>query len=496
MADILLPYQRAWVEDKSTVKVWEKSRRIGASWAEALASVLAAAAGREDGGQSTYYLAYNKDMTEQFIKDCAWWARALNMVVGQIEDGLKILSDPDKDVLVYRIRFNSGNEIVTLPSEPRSLRSKQGRVVIDEAGFVDDLREVLKAAMALLMWGGQVNILSTHNGAENPFNELVQEILSGKIDYSLHRVDLDQALADGLYQAICRQKGAVWTPEAEQAWREKLIHEYGDGADEELFCNPRRSGGAWLPGPLIESCMVETREDVPVLRWHPPAPDFVDWPLPLAAIAVQAWLTDRLDPILKALPQDRAHFAGCDFGRSGDLSVFWPLTERQDLALATPCVVELRDAPFRTQEQILKHLVNGLPRFGGVSLDARGNGQSLAEYARQEWGPGMVAEVMLSEAWYRENMPRLKAGLEDRTLFLPRDADIKDDLRSLRVVRGIPRVPEGRSRTGGGQRHADAAVAVALALHAQATLGVVEPWEMETAGVRSSTRLLLGYRGD
>lgn len=483
--DILLGYQRTWINDKHPVKWWEKSRRIGASWAEALDAVLAASVTREGGGQSTYYLAYNKDMTEQFIKDCAWWARALNVVAGQIEDGLRLLGDPDRDVLVYRIRFDSGNEVVTLPSEARSLRSKQGRVVIDEAAFVDDLEEVLKASMALLMWGGQVRVISTHNGEENLFNERVQEIRAGKWDYALHRTTLDDALELGLYKAICRQTGREWSPEAEDAWRTDIVHRHGDNADEELFCIPKRSGGAWLPGALIEGCMAERAEDVPVLRWRPPASDFVDWPLPVAEEHVRQWLAEHLDPLLAALPKDRAHYVGGDFGRNGDLSVFWPLTERVDLTLATPFVMELRDAPFRTQEQILAHLVNGLPGCGGVSLDARGNGQALAEFARQTWGPSMVAEVMLSESWYREHMPRVKARLEDRAIVLPRDADIKDDLRSLRMVRGVPKVPEGRSRGGSGQRHADSAVALALAQHAHATLGAVEPWEVETVSAHS-----------
>lgn len=41
--DILLDYQKAWVSDHAVVKVWEKSRRIGASYVEALYSVLLAA---------------------------------------------------------------------------------------------------------------------------------------------------------------------------------------------------------------------------------------------------------------------------------------------------------------------------------------------------------------------------------------------------------------------------------------------------------------------
>ncbi len=40
---ILLPYQQKWVSDKSAVKFYEKSRRIGITWAEALDNVLTAA---------------------------------------------------------------------------------------------------------------------------------------------------------------------------------------------------------------------------------------------------------------------------------------------------------------------------------------------------------------------------------------------------------------------------------------------------------------------
>ena len=31
IANVLLPYQRRWAADTSRVRVWEKSRRIGAS---------------------------------------------------------------------------------------------------------------------------------------------------------------------------------------------------------------------------------------------------------------------------------------------------------------------------------------------------------------------------------------------------------------------------------------------------------------------------------
>lgn len=475
---LLLPYQSAWIADKSQVKIWEKSRRIGASYAEAFDSVLEAAASLEAGGKSTYYLSYNKEMTQQFIKDCAFWAKLVNAACSDVEE--IVLRDENKDITVYRIRFASGFEIWALPSKPHSLRSKQGRVIIDEAAFVDDLSELLKASMALLMWGGVVRILSTHNGDENPFNELIKDVLASKFKYSLHRTTFDQALAQGLYKKICQTANPrrQWSQEAEDLWRQEIIDFYGEGADEELFCIPSRSGGAYLTSSLIEACM---KAEIPLITWTPPAADFVDWPLAKSEAETSHWLKEQLYPFLQDLPRDCAHFLGGDFGRSADLSSFWPGTEMPDLSIHTPFLLELRDCPHRTQEQILFYIIDNLPRFSGAALDARGNGSALAEAARQRYGPEQVLEVMISESWYRNTMPLLKSGLEDKTITLPGHANVLSDLRSLRVVKGVARLPEKRVKDATGQRHGDSAIALAMLLHAKKELGSFEPWQCETA---------------
>ena len=115
----------------------------------------------------------------------------------------------------------------SLSSAPRGLRGKQGVVIIDEAAFVDQLAELLKAALAFLMWGGQVVVCSTHDGAENPFNQAIQDILSGRSKYALRRSDFDQALNEGLYQRIALVTGKTWTPEALHAFvAEPAIDQY------------------------------------------------------------------------------------------------------------------------------------------------------------------------------------------------------------------------------------------------------------------------------
>lgn len=471
LGDVLLPYQKKWLEDTAQVKVVEKSRRIGLTWAQALDDVLkAATSGRE--GMDVLYISFNQDMTREYIDTCADWARKLQIVTGKVNED--IFRDGDeREIKAFRIDFASGHKILALSNRPSNLRGKQGRVIIDEAAFVEDLPELLKAALALLMWGGQVIVISTHNGADNPFNELVQDVRAGRLPYSIHRITLDDALDGGLYRRICRVTKKEWTPEVEKAWRADLIKTYGDGADEELFCIPRQSSGAYLTTTMIEACMGE----IPVLTWMPPAEDFVDWPLPVAETYTRGWIADRLEPLLAALPKDRAHFCGVDFGRSGDLSVFWPATEEKDLRLAPPFVLELRNCPHRTQQQILFAVLDALPRFSGVSLDARGNGSALAESVRQQYGPELVREVMISESWYRETMPLLKAGIEDKTLIIPKDSDILSDFRSLRVVKGVARVPEQRTRDKTGGRHGDSAVACAMMLDARKELGNAEPWE-------------------
>ena len=471
MNDVFLPYQKKWLADKASVKVVEKSRRVGLTWAQAHDdTLLAATSGRY--GMDVLYISFNQDMTREYIEACADWAKRLQLVAGKVNED--VFKDGDeREIKAFRIDFASGRKILALSNRPSNLRGKQGRVIIDEAAFVEDLPELLKAALALLMWGGQVIIISTHNGADNAFNQLVQDVRAGNLPYSLHRITLDDALHDGLYRRICQVTEKPWTQEGEDAWRAELIKTYGDGADEELFCIPRQSSGAYLTTAMLEACMGVA----PVLTWTPPAEDFVDWPLPVAERYTRGWIAEELEPLLAPLPQDMAHFCGVDFGRSGDLSVFWPATEEKDLRLVPPFVLELRNCPHRTQQQILFAILERLPRFSGVSLDARGNGSALAEAARQQYGPEQVREVMISESWYRETMPLLKAGIEDKTLLLPRDAGILSDFRSLRVVKGVARVPEQRTKDKTGGRHGDSVIACAMMLDARKELGSAEPWE-------------------
>jgi len=485
---VLLPYQLAWVNDPSPVKVVEKSRRVGLSWTEAADSVLYAA---NVSGGDVWYVGYNREMAEQFLSDCAFWAREFDRAAEEDEAGSEsLLQDKEGDIYTYRIKFASGHRVAALSSRPSNLRGKQGRVVLDEAAFHEDFSELLKAAMATLMWGGSVRIISTHNGADNPFNALVCDCRAGRLPYSLHRVTLDDALKDGLYKRICLATGREYTVNAENRWRRELYASYGEAAAEELDCVPSNTAGAFLSSDLVRSCM---EPGVPVLRFSCPdgfaqRPDFA------RQQRAADFCRDEIAPVLEGLDPNRPCYAGEDFGRSGDLTVVPVIQEIGAFSFRTVLHLEMRNTPFREQEMILHFILSRLPRFSGASLDARGNGQYLAERTAQVFGGWRVCQVALSRPWYLENMPPYKAALEDKSIKLPLDPDVLDDHRALRMENGVAKVPEGARTRGrdGHPRHGDSAIAYALAWHAART-GESAPLEYESTGAARTHQVMQGF---
>jgi len=332
-------------------------------------------------------------------------------------------------------------------------------LIIDEAAFVDYLDYLLKSALAMTMWGGTIHIISTHNGDDNPFNSLVNDIRAGRADYSLHRVTFDDAIADGFYRRICKVSGLEYSAAAEAIWRADIRKRYRGNEAEELDCIPRAGGGAYLSRALIESCMF----DAPVVRFIG-TPTFNMAPEPARRLEMADWIRYNLEPLYAQLDRKRRHVFGMDFARSSDMSDIVPMEIGETLIKTAPFIIEMHNVPHKQQEQVMLSLGNALPRMSGAALDETGNGSFLAECAVDEFG-SRAEKVKFSETWYRENMPKYKAAFEDRTIMLPRHDDIVDDHRAIKVVNGVPRLPRKKT-DGDGQRHGDSAIAGVLAYYA------------------------------
>ena len=509
---VLLPYQSKWIADKSPVKFYEKSRRIGVTWAEALDNVLTAASNK---GMDIWYIGYNKDMAKEYIETCADWARKFNQTVSNIYNNEII--DVDKKILSYSITFHSGYKITALSGRPSNLRGKQGKAVIDEAAFHDDLKETMKAALAFLIWGGKVAVISTHFGEDNIFNEYIEEIRKGRLNYSLHRTTFDDAINDGLYERV---KAMTKMDTLKNQWIASIYADYSESADEELRCIPSKSGGAYFTSFLIESCM---QVDIPIIKlnlsddfmhnnWKGTskasplstfprfqgaksphmsddfAGSYYDTEIMRRTSYINDFLNDEIEPLLAKLNKDNKHFIGEDFARSADLSVFWILAENKDLTLYTPFIVEIRNAPHKVQEQIAHYIIDRLPRFNGGGFDARGNGEYLAESCTERYGEDLILSVKASESFYLNAFPKLKAALEDKTITLPKSADILADFRSVKVVKGVPKIVERvNEKDSHLKRHGDSVIACLLGVYARSELGdneqvdytkVIDSWKI------------------
>ncbi|MEG3640454.1 terminase large subunit domain-containing protein [Magnetococcus sp. PR-3] len=468
--DVLLYYQQHVnkVVLKSTVVIVEKSRRIGITWGIAALATLTAAAAKVANGQNVYYIGYEKEMTREFIDTCAMWAKAWDHAVSEIQEEEVLDKDTNgnaQKIQAFRITFASGFSILALSSSPRNLRGRQGLVIIDEAAFHDDLAELMKAALALLMWGGRVVVVSTHNGENNPFNGLVNDCRSGRKPYALIRITLEDAVEQGLYKRICLVKGIEWTQEGENRWVENLYDEYGDDANEELKVIPKSGSGRWLNRMLVEG----NAKIRPIKRWQPPE-GMADWDEGRAARETKDWIESYLTPTLRVLNREHRHAVGVDVGRVSDLTIIWVEERTRVLKTDARMVIELSKAPFSVQRQIIKHIANHLPQFSGLGIDGRGLGMQIAEELTTAYGQTLVHTVQATREWYRNHMPPVKADLEDRTTVLPRDVSIIDDFLSIVLVDNIPTIPKTKTKdaNSGGTRHGDAVVSKALCRYAWA----------------------------
>lgn len=167
---IVLPYQRRWIADDSALKLGEKSRRIGLTFAECIDVVSS----RMDGSRRLdyWYSSADESAAREFAEEAARLVRGLGQAVEIITD-VQIVDA--KDCKVFRIDFPTGAranrpKLVSMSSNPKTFRSKGGDVGLDEFAFHESPDEMYKAAQPVTTWGGRLRVLSSHRGHRSKFN--------------------------------------------------------------------------------------------------------------------------------------------------------------------------------------------------------------------------------------------------------------------------------------------------------------------------------------
>ena len=501
---ILMAHQTAWLRLEAKIKLAEKGRRTGITFAEAQDSVITAASRKSAGGMDVFYVGDTKEKGLEFIGYCAKFSRVIAEAqasgVSEIEEFL--FEDLDeygntRQINAYRIRYASGFKVVALSSNPANIRGLQGKVIIDEAAFHRDVSAVLDAATALLIWGGRIVIISTHNGKSNPFNQMATDIREDRYgpNAAVMRITFDDAVGNGLYERVCFMKGAAPTPEGKEEWYKEIRAAYGPRKAqmrEELDAIPRDGTGVCVPGVWVDEAM---RPDRPVLRLAL-SDDFVLQPVYRREAYVDEWIDRYLAPVVDTLDGSLRHFLGMDYARHRDFSTICPMAVNQDRGRDVPFGVEMHKVPARQQQQILFYVLRHLPHFVGAALDASGNGETLAEDTADEFGRNRIHQVKLSRAWYGAWMPKFTQLFEDGMITLPRDDSIQQDIRAIELVDGIPMIVKARQqdiKEPDLYRHGDFAGAGALANYA--TLEVAGgPVVAKSRRRRTAASMMRGYR--
>lgn len=471
---VLMLHQREVVKLHHSIIAIPKGRRTGITFAVMLRKTLVAAASKAARGDNVYYIGDTKEKGLEAIGYVAKFARVIARAQGEvsgIEEFLFEDQDPEsgktKHITAYRIRFASGFQVCALSSRPANIRGLQGHVVIDEAAFHGDVQGVLDAATALLIWGGQITVISSHNGKNNPFAQFCRDIEAGRYgdDAVVFTVTFDDAVANGLYERVCWMKGDTPTAEGKAKWYAKIRNAYGvrkAAMREELDAIPRDGNGVCLPGVWIEQAMVLPESTVLRLTLDE---DFVLKSPAEREAWVADWIERYLVPALARLDKNVRHVFSHDYARHRDFSIWGATALTTGMRRQVPLVIEMHKVPYAQQKQITWYAIERLPRRCGGAMDAGGNGETLAEETADKFGHAHVHQVKFNRGWYGTWMPKLVQGFEDGMIDIAADPNMAQDLRAIEEVDGIPMVAKARRKDIKDPdlyRHGDGASMLAL----------------------------------
>ncbi|MCF6174829.1 MAG: hypothetical protein L3J71_03575 [Victivallaceae bacterium] len=454
---MFLPYQEAWIKDVSQLKLMEKSRQIGMSWSSAYSLVrrksLVGAA------LDAWISSRDEIQARLFLDDCKAFAKILNFAA--VDMGSELLED--KATTNYVLAMANGLKLNSMSSNPDAQAGKRGDRLLDEFALHKDPRKLYSIAYPGITWGGQMEIVSTHRGTDNFFNELVREIKEkgNPKNFSLHTVTLQKALDQGF---LFKLQSKLPPNDPRQQMDEAEYYDFIRSAcvDEETFqqeymCVPVDGNSVFLTWDLITGAEYDATE-----KWEYESPD--------------------------SIPKDDSIYIGVDVGRHHDLTVIW-INSYNNNRHMTRKIIELKKMKFSQQEA---ELYPWIARAERTCIDATGLGEQFAERAQEKFGSYRVEGVKFTPASKESLAYPLRNAMEDRNFKIPFSQNLRQDFRGIKketTAAGNIRFAGERGDNG----HSDRFWAAALSIHA-ATTGNLGPCRFESARATAETNHLPGGR--
>jgi phage FluMu gp28-like protein len=412
-----LAYQRAWIRDKSPLRICEKSRQIGLSHADSYDSVRKAGL---KGGRNVWVMSRDEVQAKEYIRYCKHWAKVLNYAAH--DWGQQLFTRREgKALKVQALSFATPASIFALSSNPDAIVGKTGHVKLDEFALHKDQRMLYAVAKPVTQWGGTLSIISTHRGIGTVFNSLLTDIKQrgNAMGWSRHTVTIQTAVEQGLVERINHKTGRA---ESRADW---LARQRAECIDEEQWlqeycCEPADESTAFISYEMLNAC------EEPELRLF--TIDELEHQLQSSA-PHESRITNQDSYSLAYSPAHSSLFLGVDVARKHDLCVF-DLGEKIGDVVWDRVRLELKDKSFSEIKSELYRLLR-LPQVRRCCLDATGLGLQLAEEARADFG--WKLEPIVFTAPVKEELAfGLRTALQERKVRLVRDDKLRADLRGIR----------------------------------------------------------------
>ena len=430
-----MPYQERWIDDESTLKLAEKSRRVGFTYASSYRMFQKC---MKRGAGFTQWVSSRDQLTAQeLIRDYVskWCALANVAAKGMYGDNVQVF-DSDKDIRAFVCEFPNGARIVSLSSTPEVFAGKGGDVFLDEVDLHQDGGRLIDMAMPCIMWGNQLEAVSAYRvdgTKDTPWAKMVAAARGENPQgASLHRVTIDDALAEGLAEKIAETTGK---PQSRERLRAKMraLCRTEAAWESQFLCVVQDAGGRLIPTAKIVACEMPAEELAAMVARNPAAPRFGGYDV-ARRLHASAWHEYALIGNGLYLA-DRQTWHGADF----DTQEAWISARMTDA---------------------------NMPRVSRMAMDATGLGMQMAERMARKF-PGRVDQVNLESHRRTELCAMLADRFERLRIFVPANDQLRADLSgpiratakngALRII--VPAF-EGE---GGETSHCDEFMAAVLA---------------------------------
>ncbi len=365
---ILLPYQRAWVNDKSPVKAWLAARQIGKSFALSMEAVTMALGAR----CNNMVLSSSERQSREIMQKVFSHLRVLRVVSDEIIQAESATKE--------EVTLPNGSRIISLPANPDTVRGFSGNVFLDEFAFHKDSEAIWRAMYPTVTRGYKVRISSTANGKSNMFYRLWSE---GEL--SRHMTDIYTAKREGLEVDLDALRTGIGDPDA---WAQEYECRFIDEAT------------AYITYDMLSAC-----EDENATKERPP----------------------QLGTVFNG-----EFYLGFDVARKGDLSILWLWEKVGDVFWTRMVKEMKNTAFAAQRDYLYAVLSGAYGfKVRRCCIDSTGLGAQMAEEAIERFGP-IVEAVIFTGKVKEDLAVTLRRRFEDRQVRIPADRDIREDIHSVK----------------------------------------------------------------